>query len=110
IMDEENAYRLHEQSDRIMRYVEDIDLVRERALVLQEELMNRIAQEQNARMYMLSIVAVIFMPVTFVTGVFGMNVAGLPGLEQPGAFMQVVAVMSLIVAGVLWLLRRKRWL
>ena len=49
------------------------------AWCMQEELMNRIAQEQNARMYVLSIVAAIFLPISFVTGLFGMNVAGLPG-------------------------------
>lgn len=41
--------------------------------------MNRIVQEQNARTYVLFIVAVIFLPISFVTGLFGMNVAGLPG-------------------------------
>ncbi len=45
-MSEKRGFELHEQTDRIIRYVEDLDLVRERCLVLQEELMNRIAQEQ----------------------------------------------------------------
>lgn len=110
ILEEALAFELHEQTDRIVRYVEDLDLVRERCLVLQEELMNRIAQEQNARMYVLSIVAAIFLPISFVTGLFGMNVAGLPGVNQPLAFALVAGAMTVMVAGTLTYFRIKKWL
>ena len=56
---------LRQEADRIMRHLEDLDLARERAVVLQEELLSHIAQEQNARMYVLSVVAAIFLPLTF---------------------------------------------
>src|SRR5690606_12814114 len=88
-VDAQYALYLHEQADRFLRYVEDLDLVREKALLLQEELMNRIAQEQNARMYVLSVVAVIFLPISFVTGMFGMNLGGMPGTEHPLGFLTV---------------------
>ena len=110
ILEEQLQFQLHEQTDRIVRYVEDLDLVRERCLVLQEELMNRIAQEQNARMYVLSIVAAIFLPISFVTGLFGMNVAGLPGVEEPAAFMLVAGSMTAIVAGTLAYFKARRWM
>ncbi len=109
ILDDDQTYMVREQSDRITRYVEDLDLIRERALVIQEELMNRIAQQQNARMYVLSIVAAIFLPITFISGVFGMNVAGLPGVEEVSSFWIVAGVMfaiSAVVMGLFWL---KRW-
>jgi len=109
-LDENLVYDLHEQTDRIIRYVEDLDLVRERCLVLQEELMNRIAQEQNARMYVLSIVAAIFLPISFITGMFGMNVAGLPGMEEPMAFALVAGGMGVIVAGIVIYFRTRKWL
>jgi len=109
-MRDETAYMLREQGDRIARYVEDLDLVRERTLVIQEELMNRLAQEQNQRMYVLSIVAVIFLPITFITGMFGMNVAGLPGVEDSTAFWTVVIVMVIVSIAIIALLRAKRWL
>jgi len=50
-------------------------------------------QEQSNRMYALSIVAAIFLPVTFITGIFGMNVAGLPGIDYPYAFNLVAGAM-----------------
>jgi zinc transporter len=109
ILDEAHRYAVREQCDRITRYVEDLDLVRERSLVIQEELLNRLAQEQNARMYVLSIVAAIFLPITFITGLFGMNVAGLPGVEDPAAFWIVCGVMAAILVGVAVLFRIQRW-
>jgi zinc transporter len=108
-MPEGCAYRLREQMDRTTRYLEDLDLIRERTLVLQEEVMNISMEQQNSRMYALSIVALIFLPVTFVTGVFGMNVGGLPGLENPIAFMIVVGTMLFISIAVITVLKIKRW-
>ena len=108
-LDEDKLYLVREQSDRITRYVEDLDLVRERALVVQEELFNRISQEQNARTYVLSIVAAIFLPITFISGVFGMNVAGLPGLQDIDSFWIVSGVMLVISIAILIGLRWKKW-
>lgn len=108
-MPEGYAYRLREQMDRMTRYLEDLDLVREKTLVLQEEWMNISMEQQNTRMYALSIVALIFLPITFVTGIFGMNVAGLPGIDNPDAFLIVVGVMVVISIGVITLLKIKRW-
>lgn len=108
-LDTEQLYTLREQSDRITRYIEDLDLVRERALVAQEELMNRVAHEQNARTYLFSVVATIFLPITFISGLFGMNTAGLPGLENDVAFWVVAGLMLVMSAGVIIWLRMKKW-
>ncbi|MGK0223184.1 MAG: zinc transporter [Limisphaerales bacterium] len=109
ILGEGQSYSIREQSDRITRYVEDLDLVRERALVIQEELLNRIALEQNSRMFVLSIVAAIFLPITFITGLLGMNVAGLPGTESADAFWIVSGAMLVFGVSVAALFRIKRW-
>ena len=101
---------LHLEADRMTRYVEDLDLARERTLLLQEELQSRIAEEQNARMYVLSIVAAIFLPLSFLTGVFGMNVAGLPGTENPAGFIFVALGMALIGVGLIVFMRWRKWL
>lgn len=110
LVDEHYALYLHEQADRILRYVEDLDLIREKALLLQEELMNRVAQEQNSRMYVLSVIAAIFLPISFVTGLFGMNVGGLPGVESPAGFLAVSLGMVGIAAGILLWFRHRGWL
>ena len=110
IISEAQRNGLREEADAITRHLEDLDLARERAMVAQEELLNKMAQEQNSRMYVLSLVAAIFLPLSFLTGLMGMNVAGLPGTEHPAAFAVVVVVMlvSAVVIGVFF--RWKKWL
>ncbi len=107
---EQEIDELREQADRTTRYIEDLDLVRERAIVLQEELMNRIAQEQNSRVYLLSVVAAIFLPLTFVTGLLGMNVAGLPGTSNPVAFVASVSIMAGLGVALAAFFKWKRWI
>lgn len=104
------SYALREQIDRMTRYLEDLDLVKEKALVLQEEMMNISMEEQNSRMYVLSLIAAVFLPISFVTGLFGMNVAGLPGVEEPGAFAMVSVAMVAVTIGILGYFKMKRWL
>ena len=94
----EQAFRLRELSDRTTRYVEDLDLARERAIVLQDEVRNRIADRQGMVMYVLSLVTAIFLPLSFLTGVFGMNVGGLPGIDNPHAFNVLTFSMLGLVA------------
>lgn len=101
---------LRDEADRITRYLEDLDLARERAVLLQEELLSKVAQEQNSRMYVLSVVAAIFLPLTFVTGLLGMNVGGLPGLESPNGFLASLLIMAVAAVGLFVFFRYKRWL
>ena len=64
----------------------------------------------NRTMYILSIVAGIFLPLGLLTGLLGINVGGMPGTESKIAFT-VVCVFLVVVAGVeYWIFRRKKWL
>ena len=101
---------MREEADRITRYLEDLDLARERTMVLREEFLAQLAQEQNSRMYVLSVVAAIFLPLTFVTGLLGMNVGGLPGLESPRGFLGSVVIMITAAVALLFFFRWKKWL
>lgn len=105
----EDVQDLRQEAERITRYLEDLDLARERAIVLQEEINARVAQEQNNRMYVLSIVAAIFLPLSFITGLFGMNVGGLPGVENPRGFLMTMLLMGAAGAVLVGLFRWKRW-
>ena len=69
--------KLREIADRTMRYIEDLDTVRERAVIIQEELLGRLSELMNTRMFVLSIVAAIFLPLGFLTGLLGINVGGI---------------------------------
>jgi zinc transporter len=102
--------QLRESGDRLLRHIEDLDAVRERAALAQEELLHRSSQQTNTRMYMLSVVAATFLPLTFVTGLLGINVAGIPGAESPYAFLIVVCLLLGLVTAQLFYFRHRKWL
>lgn len=98
--------RIREAADRLTRYIEDLDSIRERAAVTQEELVGLMSEQMNTRMYLLSLVAGIFLPLGLLTGLLGINVGGVPGTEYPWAFAIVCAIL-LALAGVgAWLLHK----
>jgi zinc transporter len=102
--------RLREQTDRVMRYVEDLDAARDRAGVTQEELAGKLSEQLNSRMYVLSVIAGIFLPISFVTGLLGVNVGGIPGTEDPWAFSILTLVLAVTTALQVVLFKRRRWL
>lgn len=110
VFEEDDLAALSEETNRMTLFLEELDLARERAMVAQEELLSSLAQEQNSKMYLLAIVSAVFLPLSFMTGLFGMNVAGLPGLENPQAFLWVALMMGGIGACILLLFRWKKWL
>jgi zinc transporter len=100
---------LRETNDRLTRYIEDIDSARDRAAVTQEELVNRLSEQLNNRMYVLSIVAAIFLPLGFLTGLLGINVGGIPGSENPYAFAIFSIALTAIVGLQIWIFKVKKW-
>jgi zinc transporter len=99
---------LREVIDRAQRYVEEIEETRERAIVLGEEIDRRTGQRINRLTYMFSLVAVVFLPLGFLTGLLGINVGGIPFAENTFGFWIVFGVLTALVVGELVLLRRLR--
>ncbi|MDA3924197.1 MAG: zinc transporter ZntB [Kiritimatiellae bacterium] len=109
-LDDNDRMRLRETSDRTTRYVEDLDAVRDRATVTHEELNNRLAEQMNKTMYILSIVTGIFLPLGLLTGLFGINVGGIPGMESRWAFTVFCGVLVIIAICLICLFKRKKWM
>ncbi len=107
---ERERLRIREMADRLVLYIDVLDSVRERAAVTQEELSNQLSEEFNRRMYVLSVVAAVFLPLSFVTGLLGINVGGMPGVESGAAFWICVGLLALLGAAEFWFFRRRRWL
>jgi len=106
---ETDRMRLREVSDKLIRYVEDLDSIRDRASVTQEELINRISEQMNQRMYVLSIVAAIFLPLGFLTGLLGINVGGIPGANNHWAFLIFIIILVAVSTGQIVLFKKKKW-
>ena len=96
-------------ADRLIRYLEDLDIAREKATFVQDEMSSNLNEQMNKNMYVISVVAGIFLPLTVITGLLGINVAGIPGADWPWAFGLVSVLLVAVVAGELLLLRRLHW-
>ncbi|MBI1397493.1 MAG: zinc transporter ZntB [Betaproteobacteria bacterium] len=108
-LDTENRQRLREDNDRLTRHIEDLDAVRERAAITQEEMLSRLSEQLNTRMYVLSILSAIFLPLGFLTGLFGINVGGIPGSGDSHAFWLFIVALGMVMSFQLVLLKWKRW-
>ncbi|GHE85577.1 zinc transporter ZntB [Thalassotalea profundi] len=101
--------QLRETTDHLTRFIEDLDSIKDRAAVTQEEINNRLAEQMNNRMYVLSIVAAIFLPLGFLTGLLGINVGGIPGAENTNAFIIFSGILVVIVALQVLIFKKKKW-
>jgi zinc transporter len=106
----EMKLELREISDQLLRHIEDLDIIRERAAMAQEELASQQGEQLNLRMYVLSIISAVFLPLGFLTGLLGINVGGIPGAEDEHAFGLFVGILFVLVGGLLILFRRWRWI
>ena len=89
---------------------EELEAVRERAALLHEQITDLRAEQLDQRALLISIVALIFLPLTFITGLLGMNVAGIPYAKEPWAFWGVVGFcVALGLVVVAWF-ARLHWL
>jgi zinc transporter len=101
---------LREPAHRAARMLEEMEAAHERAVLLMEELSVQMSEELNRRIYLFTVIAGIFMPLTFLASLFGMNLAGIPFAEHARAFAVVCAAMAALGCGIWLVLRRHRWL
>lgn len=86
---------LHVATERLEGVVQDFESIQERARLLQEEIATQRGESTSRNLYVLSILTAILLPITLITGIFGMNVGGLPWVESPNGFGWVMFVMLL---------------
>ncbi|WP_421791493.1 zinc transporter ZntB [Hyphobacterium sp.] len=109
LFDRKIQLRLRETSEQVTRLVEELDAVRERCGILNDQLVDKRAEEMNTNMMVLSVVAAIFLPLGFLTGLLGINVGGMPGANFAWAFYIVCALCVAIGLGLTWYFRAKKW-
>ncbi|MCO6385016.1 zinc transporter ZntB [Oceanicola sp. 502str15] len=102
--------RLAEAHDRLVRAVEELDAMRDRLIVLKDEIDAAVQDKLNRNLYLLSILSAIFLPLGFLTGLMGINLGGMPGAESPWAFWVFTGALAVVGALQLWVLRRLRWI
>lgn len=102
--------RLHltESADRFARMTEELESIRERAALMHEQITDLRSEVIDQRSLVISVVALVFLPLTFLTGLFGMNVK-LPFQEEAWAFWAMLGFCGLVVFGGIGYFVQARW-
>ena len=108
-LEEDDRIHLREAADRFARMAEDLEAVRERSALIHEQLTDLRSELIEKRALLLAIVALIFLPLTFLTGLLGMNVEGIPFAHEHWAFAGVCAISFLIALGITGWFVAARW-
>lgn len=102
--------QLREAANRTTVAVEALAATQDRLIAAQDHLDTAHANRLGRNGYVLSVVAAIFLPLGFLTGVFGMNVAGLPGTQWPYAFATLCGFMLVVALVLIWVFKALDWL
>ena len=109
-LDDECRMHLRDTADRLLRYVEELDAARERSLIIKDDIANQLAESSNKTLYILAIISAIFLPLAFLTGLLGINIGGIPGIDNPYAFWIFCATMAVLLVIELLIFRHLKWL
>lgn len=108
LTDDDRAH-LGEAADRAARMAEELEAIRERSALMHEQLTDLRAELIDTRSLVISVVALVFLPLTFLTGLLGMNVDGIPFAHEPWAFAAVCGVSAALALGVGAYFIRAKW-
>jgi len=108
-LDTELLQWLQNERDTAQRLHESLEMMLEQIWMLREHLQQEVAEKMNRNTYWLSVIAGVFLPISFLTGVFGINIGGMPGVENADAFWIFCAALGIIAVVEFLLLRRLRF-
>ena len=108
VLAESERMVVREAADRMQRLLEDLDMFRDHSTLAQEALDSQMSDQLSRRMYALAVISGMFLPLTFLTGLFGVNLAGIPGAEHPLGFAGFAGALAvLLVLSGIFLYTRK---
>ncbi|WP_319478449.1 magnesium/cobalt transporter CorA [Marispirochaeta aestuarii] len=96
--------------DHVVQIIDWIELMRDSLKGLMDSYQSRVGNSTNAIMRVLTIVATIFIPLTFIVGIYGMNFQRMPELSWPLGYPLVMALMAMVALGMLFYFKKKKWL
>jgi len=107
---EETRLYLRDIYDHTVHLIESLEAVRDLVSGLLDIYLSSISNKVNQEVRTLTVIALIFMPTTLITGIFGMNFRAMPLLDAPNGFLWAVGLMLSVVSGLGLLFWRRRWL
>lgn len=108
-LQDDDRLHLSSAADRAARMAEEVESIRERAGLTHEALTDLRSELIDQRGLIIAIAAMIFLPLTFLTGLYGMNVDGLPYAHRPWAFDAIAGICVVIALGITGYFSWKHW-
>jgi magnesium transporter len=96
--------------DHVIQIIDTVETLRDLASGMTDLYLSRVGQKTNEVMKVLTVMASIFIPLTFIAGVYGMNFEFMPELGIPWAYPALLAVMVTLGVSMLWYFRKRKWI
>ena len=109
VFTQKNMKQLQEVSRDLAAIVSELDFARDHSAVTQEELDSQTNIEMSRTMYLMSLIMVIFTPLTFITGLLGANVGGIPFGEHPAGFSAITLILVVVAVIQTLILKKVHW-
>lgn len=96
--------------NKLSKIIEDLDAIDNRCYVLQDEIAAITNDKINKKMYFISVMATVFLPLTFLTGLLGVNLGGIPGASSDRGFFNFLLILSaVLVLQIIILIKSKKF-
>ncbi|MFP4384010.1 MAG: magnesium/cobalt transporter CorA [Spirochaetia bacterium] len=110
LVEEETAVFISDLYDHVIQIIDTLDSFREMSSSLIDLYHSHLTTNMNQVMKVLTVIATIFIPLTFITGIYGMNFKYMPELDFPWAYPLILGVMIMVSIGMIIFFKRKKWL
>lgn len=108
--EEDMRIYLNDLYDHSIIIFENIEMLNSRVHELVQLYHSTVSNDMNQIMKILAVISTIFMPLSFLTGLYGMNFQNMPELHSPFGYFILLGFMFLLVVGMLFLFKKKKWI
>jgi magnesium transporter len=109
LIERETQVFLSDVYDHLIQIIESIELYREMNSGLRDAYLSSLSHKMNQVMQLLTIISTIFIPLTFIAGIYGMNFDTMPELHWKYGYPAAWIIMVIVTLGMIMLFKRKRW-
>lgn len=110
LIKDENIKYFRDTQDHILFVIDQLDYLRDYLTNIRDTYQSEQDNELNKTMKLLTLIATIFIPLTFLAGIYGMNFKYIPELEWKYGYFSLLSLMALVAIGMLWYFKKKKWL
>lgn len=109
-IEKSNLIYIHDLYDHTVHLIETIDVLKDNTSNIAEIHLSVMSNNMNEIMKVLTIISTIFIPLSFVAGLYGMNFENMPELKWSFGYFYVLIVMGLVLTSMVMFFRRKKWI